>query len=57
MTILLTEVESSLNSRPIFCLLYSSHELSYLTAGHVLIGEPITALPVPDMTNLPVNRL
>ena len=57
MTTVLFQVEACLNSRPITAISNDPHDLSYLSPGHFLIGEPLMAIPEPDVTNVPVNRL
>ncbi len=50
-------VEAALNSRPLCALSADPTELDMLTPGHFLIGEPLTAIPEPDLQHLPINRL
>lgn len=57
METLLTQVEACLNSRPLCKLSDDPSDSSYLTPGHFLIGEPLTNLPDPDLSDLSVNRL
>ena len=57
MATLLTEIEACLNSRPLQPLFDDPEDLSVLTPGHFLIGEALTALPEPNLEELPVNRL
>lgn len=47
MTILLTQVEACLNSRPLQALTDDTEDLSALTLGHFLIGSALTAVPEP----------
>lgn len=54
---LITRIEDILNSRPITPASSYPHDLSALTPGHFLIGEPIHAIPEPDTTDIKVNRL
>lgn len=54
---LTTRIEGILNSRPIMPILSDPHDLSALTSGHILIGQPIHALPEPDITDVQINRL
>ncbi|XP_039303527.1 uncharacterized protein LOC105196225 [Solenopsis invicta] len=57
MSTLLAQVEACLNSRPLQALSDDLEDLSALTPGHFLVGGPLTALPEPSLTELPVNRL
>ncbi|XP_025193663.1 uncharacterized protein LOC112593485 [Melanaphis sacchari] len=50
-------IEGILNSRPITPTSSDPHNLSVLTPGHFLIGQPIHAVPEPDITDVQVNRL
>ena len=53
----LTQVEACLNSRPLCQLSINPNDFSCLTPGHFLIGEPLTSIPEPDLTELKTNRL
>ncbi|XP_058816777.1 uncharacterized protein LOC131680072 [Topomyia yanbarensis] len=53
----LAEVEACLNSRPITPLSTDPSDLQALTPGHFIIGRPLNALPEPDLTATPPNRL
>jgi hypothetical protein len=53
----LCQIEACLNSRPICALSTDPADLSALTPGHFLITTELNALPEPDITDVPVNRL
>lgn len=53
----LVQIEATLNSRPLCPLSSDPHDLSVLTPGHFLTLEPLTSVPSPDLSYLPVNRL
>jgi len=50
-------IEGILNSRPITPMSSDPHDLSALTPGHFLIGQPLQAVPEPDITDVQINRL
>ena len=54
---LLVQIESILNSRPLYPISADPYDLQALTPGHFLIGEALTALPQRDVTEIPTNRL
>lgn len=54
---LITRIEGILNSRPITPTSSDPNDLSALTPGHFLIGQPIQAIPHPDTTDIKINRL
>ena len=54
---LLSQVESCLNSRPLTPLSTDPSDFSVLTPGHFLVGDQLSALPVPDLTTTHPNRL
>ncbi|XP_072392244.1 uncharacterized protein [Diabrotica undecimpunctata] len=56
-SIILTQVESVLNSRPISTLSSDPNDLCPLTPVHFLIGRPFTAIPEPDLMFINENRL
>lgn len=53
----LVQIEAMLNSRPLCPLSSDPHDLAVLTPGHFLILEPLSSVPDPDLTHLPLNRL
>ncbi|XP_043478306.1 uncharacterized protein LOC122508811 [Leptopilina heterotoma] len=56
-TTLLTQIEAVLNSRPLEPLTENPDDLSVLTPGHFLIGEPLTSIPEPSLLEVPTSRL
>lgn len=56
-TTLLAQIEATLNSRPLCKLSDDPFDSTYLTPGHFLIGEPLTTLPDPDLSDIKLNRL
>ena len=54
---LLAETEACRNSRPLCALSDDPFNLTYLSPGHFLIGEPLTQLPAANYTNVKCNRL
>lgn len=57
MLTLLAQVESVLNSRPLYPLSNDPKDLLALTPGHFLIGDSLNAIPQKDVTDIPSNRL
>jgi hypothetical protein len=57
MTTLMAQIEACLNSRPLTPISTDPNDLCALTPGHFLIGESLTAIPEPDITELKANRL
>ncbi|XP_044747143.1 uncharacterized protein LOC123308514 [Coccinella septempunctata] len=53
----ITQVEAVLNSRPLSPMSNDPNDLSPLTPGHFLIGEPLTTLPQDDVRHVASNRL
>ena len=54
---LTSQIEACLNSRPLCPLTADPNDMSPLTPGHFLIGSALTALPEPDMSQIPMSRL
>lgn len=54
---ILVQVESCMNSRPLCPMSSDPRDLSPLTPGHFLIGEPMTAVPHREIFEIPTNRL
>jgi len=57
LTTVMCQVEACLNSRPLTPLSSDPSDLIVLTSGHFLIGEPLLAVPDPDLSTLKQNRL
>ncbi|XP_063980959.1 uncharacterized protein LOC135164492 [Diachasmimorpha longicaudata] len=57
MDTLVTEIKAILNSRSLTPISPDPNDLLVLTPGHLLIGEPLTAIPEQDLTDVSNNRL
>ncbi|XP_058817215.1 uncharacterized protein LOC131680520 [Topomyia yanbarensis] len=57
LTTLLTQIEASMNSRPIVPLSEDPNDIAALTPAHFLIGSTMHSLPEPELHRLPLNRL
>ncbi|XP_058827541.1 uncharacterized protein LOC131687469 [Topomyia yanbarensis] len=53
----LTQIEGSINSRPLVPLTEDPNDLACLTTAHFVVGSTLHAVPEPDIRNLPINRL
>ncbi|XP_026482866.1 uncharacterized protein LOC113391116 [Ctenocephalides felis] len=51
----LVQIEAVLNSRPLLATTDDSSDLSYISPGHFLIGEPLTAIPEAYLSDKVVN--
>ena len=49
---LIAEIEACLNSRHLFALSDDPFKTTYLSAGHILIGEGLTQLSAADYTDV-----
>lgn len=54
---LLAQIESVLNSRPLFPLSSDPSDLEPLTPAHFLVGRSLVELPDPELNHIPENRL
>lgn len=53
----ITQIEAIMNSRPLIPMSNDPNDIEFLTPGHFLIGEPLTAIPQVSVLELPTNRL
>ncbi|XP_055634307.1 uncharacterized protein LOC129774571 [Toxorhynchites rutilus septentrionalis] len=51
------QIEAILNSRPLCPMSDNPEDISALTPGHFLVGEPLFSIPEPDLGNININRL
>ncbi|GFX55685.1 integrase catalytic domain-containing protein [Trichonephila clavipes] len=54
---LVVQIEVVLNSRPICPLSNDPNDVETLTPAHFLVGSSLVAVPDPDYTEIPMNRL
>ncbi|XP_035225707.1 uncharacterized protein LOC118198197 [Stegodyphus dumicola] len=51
------QIESVLNSRPLCPISNDPNDVEALTPAHFLIGSSLIALPEPNFTEIPINRI
>lgn len=56
-SMLITQIESILNSKPLTAMSSDPNDVNYLFAGHFLIGSTITSYLEPEITHLKINQL
>lgn len=54
---LIVQIEAVLNSRPLCPLSSDPNDLTAITPAHFLIGSSLAAMPEPNYTETPLNRL
>ncbi|XP_035233500.1 uncharacterized protein LOC118205321, partial [Stegodyphus dumicola] len=54
---LIVQIESVLNSHPLCPISNDPNDVEALTPAHFLIGSSLIALPEPNFTEIPINRI
>lgn len=57
MSTFLAQIEAVLNSRPLILFTNDPDDLSVLTPGHFLIGQPLNVIPELSLNRINTNRL
>ena len=57
MNTLASRIEAILNSRPLTALSSDPNDLQSLLPGDFLVGQPLVAIPEPNITSIATNRL
>lgn len=57
LSILLIQIEATLNSRPLSALSDDTDDLDALTPGNFLISEPLNSIPEPTLQHILASRL
>lgn len=53
----ITQIKAIMNSRPLIPMSNDPNDFDFITPGHFLIGEPLTAIPQISVVEVPTNRL